>query len=212
MILLTAFFPTTPERAEELELCLKHNADQTFFERVVLLCEGKARPSFTHEKFVFVDMPHRMVYGDFFQYANRFHAKAICVVSNTDVMFDTTLTKFDDLPDARWRHCLFAITRTNEDDKLQNEGSQDTWVFKAPLPLFHGWGLTLGIIGCDSFLAQKALEHGLVVQNPALSIRCSHRHRVGVRNDMLTIPNSAEKTCYWQAPGYRAVCVPYSTL
>lgn len=212
MILLTAFFPTTPERAEELELCLKHNAAQRFFKHIVLLCEGKARPSFQHEKLVFVDMPRRMVYGDFFQYANQFHSGSICVVSNTDVMYDDTLTKFVYLTDSRWQNRLFAITRTNEDGKLQNSGSQDTWVFKAPLKVFDGWNLILGIVGCDSFLAQKALEAEMFVENPALSVRCSHLHRVGVRNDMLPVEGSDKKTCYWHAPGYRAVCVSYSEL
>lgn len=212
MILLTAFFPTAPERAEELELCLRHNAAQPFFKRIVLLCEGQARPSFSHDKFVFVDMPRRMFYGDFFQYANQFHAGSICVVSNTDVMYDNTLTKFLYLPSERWQDHLYAITRTNEDGKLQNCGSQDTWVFKAPLKEFDGWNLILGIVGCDSFLAQKAIEAGVAVTNPALSVRCSHRHRVGVRNDMLPVPGSDKKTCYWHAPGYRAVGVAYSEL
>jgi len=212
MILLTAFFPTTAERAEELELCLKHNLRLAFFKQVVLLCERNARPSFTDPKLSFTDMPRRMFYGDFFQYANQFHDGAICVVANTDVMYDDTLTKFVYLPKERWENRLYAITRTNEDGKLQNEGSQDTWIFKAPLKEFDGWNLILGIVGCDSFLAQKAVEAGIVVQNPALSIRCSHRHRVGVRNDMLPVPDSDKKTCYWHAPGYRAVCIPYSNL
>lgn len=212
MILLTAFFPTTPERAEELELCLKHNANQRFFKHIILLCEGKARPSFSHPKFVCVDMPHRMVYGDFFQYANQFHAGAICVVSNTDVMYDDSLTKFVYLPDARWQNHLFAITRTNEDGNLQNTGSQDTWVFKAPIKTFDGWEIILGIVGCDSLLIQKATEAKISVTNPALSIRCSHRHRVGVRNDMLPVAGSDQKTCYWWSPGYRGCCVDYSEL
>jgi len=212
MILLTAFFPTTAERTEELELCLKHNAAQPFFERIVLLCERQAHPSFSDDKFVFVDMPDRMVYGDFFHYANQFHPGAICVVSNTDVMYNDTLTKFTYLPEARWQNHLYAVTRTNEDGNFQNTGSQDTWVFKAPLKEFEGWNIVLGIVGCDSFLVQKAVDAGISVQNPALSIRCLHRHRVGVRNDMLPVLNSDQKTCYWHAPGYRGCCVPYSTL
>lgn len=213
MILLTAYFPTTLERAEELDLCLKHNADQPFFEQVVLLCEQAARPSFSHPKLVFVDMPRRMVYGDFFQYANQFYPPGtICVVSNTDVMYDDTLAKFEKLPEARWSDQLFAITRTNEDGNLQNSGSQDTWVFKTPLREFDGWKLILGIVGCDSFLVQKAIEAGIKVQNPAHTIKCHHRHRIGVRNDMLEVPGQKDKTCYWWAPGYRAYCVPYSDL
>jgi hypothetical protein len=153
-----------------------------------------------------------MTYGDFFQYANQFHNGQICVVSNTDVMYDETLDKFNRLPFQRWENRLFAITRTNEDGKLQNTGSQDTWVFRTPLKRFGGWELILGIIGCDSFLVQKALEADMEVENPALNIRCSHRHRVGVRNDMLPVPGSDQKTCYWKAPGYKAIGVDYSVL
>jgi hypothetical protein len=212
MILLSAFFPTTPERAKELEFCLEHNILQPFFEHVVILCEGGGLPNLSSNKITFVDMPRRMVYGDFFQCANQFHSGQICVVSNTDVMYDETLDKFNHLPFQRWENRLFAITRTNEDGRLQNPGSQDTWVFKAPLQKFDGWKLILGIIGCDSFLAQKALEADMEVENPALSIRCLHRHRVGVRNDMLPVEGSDKKTCYWESPGYKAVGISYSLL
>jgi len=212
MILLTAFFPTTPERAEELEVCLKHNLAQPFFKNVVLLCEKGARPSITHEKLITVDMPRRMLYGDFFQYANQFYPEKICVVSNTDVMYNDTLTKFIYLPKECWGNHLFAITRTNEDGRLQNEGSQDTWVFKAPIKQFDGWNLILGIVGCDSLLVQKAVESGLTASNPALSVQCSHLHRVAVRNDMLPVEGSDKKTCYWWAEGYRGFCLPYTKI
>lgn len=212
MILLTAFFPTTPERAEELEGCLKHNLQQPFLSWVILLCEGGAKPSFSHPALILVDMPHRMVYGDFFQYANQFHSGHICVVSNADVMFDSSLAQFRQLSAERWENRLFAITRTNEDGQLQNTGSQDTWVFQAPIKHFDGWTIIPGIVGCDSFLVQKASEAGFTVENPALSVRCAHRHRVGVRNDMLSVEGSDKKTCYWWTSGYRGYCVPYTTL
>lgn len=212
MILLTAFFPTTPERAQELEVCLKHNVGLPFFEHMVILCEGGVLPAISDPKITFVEMPQRMVYGDFFQYANQFYSGQICAVANTDVMYDDSFRLFERLEWQRWVDRLFAITRTNEDGKLQNPGSQDTWVFKTPLKQFDGWKLILGIVGCDSFLAQKALEAGLEVENPALSVRCLHRHRVGVRNDMLPVPGKLEKTCYWHYPGYRAVMLPYSML
>lgn len=212
MILLTAFFPTTPEREAELLHCIEHNLAQPFFSGVVLLCEGGVTPKIAHPKLYCVTVLERPVYGDFFERANIYHPGQICVVSNTDVMYDDSLVLFETLPPERWHNQLFAITRTNENGQLQNTGSQDTWVFKAPLQVFDGWGLILGIIGCDSFLAQKAIEAGIQVENPAISVHCLHRHRVGIHNDMLTVPGKAEKTCYWYAPGYRAFCVPYSSL
>jgi hypothetical protein len=212
MILLTSFYPTTPEREAELVLCIEHNAAQACFSEIVLICERSARTKFQHPKLKAVDVTNRPTYGTFFDYANANYADQIVVVSNTDVMYNDTLLQFNSLHPDRWNNRLYAVTRTNEDGKLQNCGSQDTWVFKAPLPAFD-WNLVVGIVGCDSFLAQKAVEAGVQVQNPALSIRCLHRHRVPVRNDMLPFPDgSGQKTCYWNAPGYRAFNVPYSTL
>lgn len=212
MILLTSFFQTTPEREDELALCIEHNAAQACFSEIVLVCERGARTKFQHHKLKFVDVTDRPTYGTFFEYANANYNDQIVVVSNTDVMYDDTMLLFNNLRPERWNNRLYAITRTNEDGNLQNCGSQDTWVFKAPIPVFS-WNLIVGIVGCDSFLAQKALEAGMYVQNPALSIRCSHRHRVPVRNDMLPFPDgSGQKTCYWEAPGYRCVCISYSEL
>jgi hypothetical protein len=210
MTLLSAYFPTTPERDEELKLCIRHNLEQPFFSAVVLVCEAGADSRLDHPKLRCVNVSQRPDYRVFFALGNQCQPGEIVVVSNTDIMYDETLKCLLRLPAEHWEGTLFAVTRTNEDGKLQNPGSMDTWVYRAPLPEFDGWNLIPGIIGCDSFLAQKAMEAGLRVYNPALSIRCHHRHRVGARKDWLVV--DGQGTCYWHAPGYAAVEIPYCEL
>jgi hypothetical protein len=204
--LLTTFFPTTTERQAELELCLSHNLGLSWFDKLILFCEKGAHPALTHTKLEFVNISYRPTYGTFFGYANIHFQNLIIAISNTDIMFNETLLKFNTLPLRRWQSTMFCITRTNEDGCLENPGSQDTWVFKAPMPVFD-WNIVLGINGCESFLAQKAIESGICLQNPALDIRCLHRHRVPIYNRYLD-----NEWCYWHASGYKGINIPYSHL
>jgi hypothetical protein len=55
-------------------------------------------------------------------------------------------------------------------------------VFKAGgLPAFEA-GFQLGIPGCESRLAFEAAAAGVIVVDPALSIRCHHHHASAVRS------------------------------
>jgi len=204
MILLTTFFKNEP-REEELVHCIKHNLDQPFFSRVFIFCERGYLPPIEHPKLEFVSVSDRPTYGAYFEFANKSLLGEFVVVSNTDIKYDSTMELLASLPPSRWDNHLFCITRVNEDGQLQNQWSQDTWVFKAPICKMQD-DIILGIDGCDTYLAQKAVEAGLTVSNPCHSVRCHHYHRSGGRRARLN------GSCYWSAPGYTGHAIPFSTL
>lgn len=133
----------------------------------------------------------RWTFADFFDLAARDFPGELCVVSNSDVSFDGSLALAAALFEAP--RVLVALTRWDDDAAPSMEGrvdtrtwrfysqSQDAWVFRAgALPPFEA-GFRLGVPRCENRLAFEAARAGILVMNPALSIRVRHHHATNVR-------------------------------
>jgi len=176
MILLHQWYGSpNRERQAELDRVREINAAATVFAEVVPV-EGTAK---------------RWTFADFFQLAAERFPGRICVVSNSDIAFDETIALAEPLAE---QGGLVALTRWDDAASPSMEGrsagehwhffshSQDAWVFKAGgLPAFEA-GFQLGIPGCESRLAFEAAAAGVIVVDPALSIRCHHHHASAVRS------------------------------
>lgn len=222
--LLTTLYPVrSAARLAELRHCLETNLRNPHIEDVTLFVERmedvdaewllKLRAAFD-ERVKLVPIDHRTTYADYFVYANEHLKDKLVLICNTDIFYDESLRFVNRLAfPMNPTSLLLAITRYNWNPDTKkaeiqgwevggNCGSQDTWIFKAPIRKFD-WDITVGVIGCDSFLAQRAQEAGIAVWNPAVNIRTYHYHVDSERND------APEGKTYWKHPEYRGVTIPF---
>lgn len=159
----------------------------------------------------------RASFEDFWKLADKRYNDTAIIISNADIYFDNTLTMLEkyDLS-----HMFIALTRWDINE-IKSESlayatwdaakkqfipftgrsfSQDTWIFKTPLPKFKDPSMKLGMLHFDPRLAYQARQAGLQVINPCLNIKCHHLHLSGIRHYQMTRP---------EGPTY---FIPFSTL
>ena len=162
-------------RQAELDEALARNEACDVFERIVPV-EGAAK---------------RWTFADLFTLAAEQFPGRLCVVANSDISFDESLGLASRLLEAP--SVLVALSRWDDDAAPSMEGrvdtttwqfysqSQDAWIFRAgSLPRFDA-AFQLGIPRCENRLAFEAARAGVVVRNPALSIKARHHHATNVR-------------------------------
>jgi hypothetical protein len=166
-----------PARAVELATVRERNAASGIFTTILPVADGG-----------------RKTFAELFDLAARRFPGEICVVANSDIAFDASLAGTEDLIRRHPRPLLVALSRWDDPSGPSMEGridpatwrfyshSQDTWVFRAgSLPDFAAQ-FTLGIPACESRLAYEAVQAGVAVVNPALSVRTWHHHGSAVRS------------------------------
>ena len=174
----------TPERQAEIDTCLRNNLLNPYLSAIHLLTEEQFDLSqFPNcDKIVQTVVGERLTFERAFQYANDtdHDGKLIWILSNADIYFDESL-RLVELKNLAGT--LYALTRHDVQPdgamKLVAEsfahGSQDAWIFTTPVDLIRMYTkFRLGIPGCDNRIAYEFLRHGLVVTNPAISIKCIH--------------------------------------
>lgn len=181
MILLSQWYePEDPSRMAELEKARKANADSGLFKDITYLNGVKSD----------------WKYNDFFDYAATHFYGEVCILANTDIIFDETARI---VPEICQKGRILALTRW-EDPSSPNmlghfsgaanmigrycffSGSQDSWCFIAgglpPLPS----RVPMGVPGCDNVIAGWATKSGCEVFNPAMDIKTWHVHESGARS------------------------------
>ena len=136
----------------------------------------------------------RHTFADLFTLAAERFAGTVCVVANSDIAFDGSLRAAAELLLGCDRPALVALTRWDDAAGPSMEGrvdsatwrfyshSQDAWLFVAgSLPPFEA-AFTLGIPACENRMTYEAVTAGVVVINPALSVRTWHHHSSAVRS------------------------------
>jgi len=224
------------DRLKEFRYCIEKNADNPIVEKLHVLWERKdpiksrdpklkVREHYFGDPFPFDDdhlfLNHpkitvhicdgRPMYSDFIRVARDEHLEGkVIAICNTDIWTDETLALAENIQ----TDTIYAITRHNwdpgkkESTGLQGDGlhgSQDTWIFRHPLRPFQN-EIYMGVLGCDSYFAQKAIEMGITVINPCRQIKTYHLHTIGWRN------NTPGGKSYWDSPDYMAVCIQPSDI
>jgi hypothetical protein len=163
-----------PARQAELVAARAANAACAAFRRVEAV-DGAAR---------------RWTFADLFAVAAERFPGDICVIANSDISFDEGIEVLRTLVRPG---VLVALTRWDDDTAPSMEGrvdpvtwrfysqSQDAWAFVAGgLPRFPA-DFRLGMPCCENRLAYEAAAAGVIVVDPALSIRARHHHETAVR-------------------------------
>jgi hypothetical protein len=196
MILVTTYYISDDEeRNNEIKKCLIKNIENKYIEKIYLLNNKIFDLSFYKktkkiEQFIIsFDKDYILNYKDAIQFINNNLKNKICILSNSDIYFDNTLSKINDntISDK-----FFALLRYDE-DKLGNKkiftqfdeprnNSQDSWIFKSPLNIdLNKINFTFRTLGCDNIFAKYVYDIGLKISNPSYDIITTHVHNTEFR-------------------------------
>lgn len=127
----------------------------------------------------------RWSFGEFLELASQEYRGKVCVVANADIFFDETILSLQEMcrPER-----LIALTRWEPpfsgpwmighliNKELFFSGSQDSWAFIGgeipPVKL----EVSLGTQCCDQLVCGWAVQAGLEVFSPSMSVRSFHVH------------------------------------
>ena len=175
ILLYQRYAATTPERQAELDLCAEMNARSLLFEEI---------------RGIDVDVETRMTYGDFFRLCASEYNGKLCVVANSDILFDDTarlletvvapgrivaLTRWEPL--TRWQ-------RAGHSPRMLGHfymerfysGTQDSWAFIGGELVGIGDAVPLGFVGCDQAILGECYGANIEIADPALDIKTWHQH------------------------------------
>lgn len=215
--LMTQMYPIRDDlRLWEIRTAIEKNLSNDQISHLYLFLDSFSdeqkkleRFSFIHNpKITIIDVNSRPTYKTFFDYAEANLAHKWCAVSNSDCFFDDSVRKFHGVHFINRLACITRYNIGHHDDDLTIQGdggSHDAWVFVPPIKPFHN-DILMGVLGCDSYLAQKALEAGIDVFNPCLDVKLRHLHRIGERNDA---PGGKR---YWDEPDYKGTLVRFGHM
>ena len=212
----TIYAIRSPARLLEIRECFERNLANPLIRRIVVFAENVPNTAdydfLMLPKIVIVPITERPMYRDFFSMANVSFPGQVVAVCNSDVYFDHTLSEAEKVQhEDFWCLCRYnKITEGPNAGKHMIEqggggGSYDAWIFCAPIKPFKD-DILLGVIGCDSYLAQHAEAAGLRLKNPCKSIIMRHVHASSERNDK---PSGLS---YWEAPDYVRHVMPPCAL
>ena len=198
MILITTYYISdNKERQKELDRCLIKNSENNYIEKIYLLNNEVFNLDFIFNQkkieqvIITNEKNYKLKYNDAINFINNNLDGSICILSNSDIYFDNSLSKIYDKNRINENN-LFALLRYDEDkngnkiifkffDEPRND-SQDSWIFKSPLKIdLDKINFSFGTLGCDSIFANIIYDSGLKVSNPCYDIITTHVHNTEYR-------------------------------
>lgn len=168
MILISQWYtPKDRDRLNELLYVRERNESSGVFDAVVYL-DGDSR---------------RLSFRDLFSEASSKFAGQICVVANTDIVFDETMKL---LPSVTRKNRIVALTRWESPlsprmighytREMFFSGSQDSWAFEAGSIASLELDIPTGEQGCEQALLGWAVSAGIEIVSPSIDIKTWHVH------------------------------------
>lgn len=190
-LLIEGYDSGVPARDAELLYCLAQNTQNPMISCVHLFITEDSVSSqltFKSDRLNVIRRSQRPTVYELFEYANKELAGKVCIIANSDIVFDSTLDSVDEYLDSetvlalsRWEHAEEAAAKSfrskPEIHPMLNAASQDCWIFSSPIRISDNMDFRLGMPGADNRLARLLLEQNYVVSNPADSIVALHMHQ-----------------------------------
>lgn len=202
MNLITTFYHSeNNQRNNEIQKCLISNNNNSYIKKIYLLNDKMYPLHFIQDKTKIVQIEvddknkDRLMFSYAFHFINNNLSGEPCILSNSDIIFDNTLSLFNNY---NWNNKFLALSRYNDfaRKQLALQYSQDAWLFMSPCKIPLGkCNFTLGKMGCDGRIAYLAHDSGYHLLNPALSIYSYHVHESNFRT--YKINDRVEKPYIW---------------
>ncbi len=198
-LIISLYNETNSQRRQEYIQCLKNNLRNPLISTIFILYDNsKDNPKVPAQNALFnylIKKPVRIsitsgkpTFEQCRQIAHTYFPQSNVIIANADIYFNETLQH---LATYDITNKFLALTRWNaqEDGSLIIENvcgipfefGQDAWIFRTSLTPFKETNIQLGTWACDDIIAFWALESGLKVLNPSLTIQACHLHRSDVR-------------------------------
>ena len=200
------------ERCQEYITCMERNLNihlsnniHVFFDTSGNSANNKLLKYLKSKPVTITYIKGRASFDNFRKLAHEQYTETAIIISNADIYFNETLAileKYDlsnifialtrwDLKKDNSESLFYATWDAAKQQYICLNGqcfSQDTWIFKTPLPKFKDNSMKLGMLHFDPRLAYQAKQAGLEVINPCLTIKCHHLHLSEIRHYQLLHP------------------------
>ena len=207
MELIIEYFKSTNEQRDvEYKTCINENLKCSHIDKIHVFISDESILDIINPKIEIIKIEKRPSFKFLFEYCNENLINKICIIANTDIFFDETLSNLNKIDIS---NTFLAITRW---DLFVNNGqwsmgfydnmwrgnittgqlSQDSWIFKSPISIDDRSDFLMGKPGCDNRIVQIYHELGYNVKNPSKQIITKHFHLTNYRtynhNDMIMGP------------------------
>ena len=189
MNLLVNFFKSNNDkRNEEYLFALNRNIDNEYIDTIFLFVEDMSHvEGIESEKVKIVELDSRPTFQDIIDFGNKELKGQQCIISNTDIFMDDTLSH---VKDNDISNLFLSLTRwdvktdgTIEYYDVENKGwTQDTYIYESPIDIKDA-NFFVGLPGQENRLAYLAYEAGLNVINPSLLVIIKHFHLTDYTSD-----------------------------
>ncbi len=203
-LITTYYISENNDRQNEIKKCLIKNIQNQYIQKIYLLNSEIYNLDFIksfdiNNKVIQIqiydeyenDSKNILKYSDAIDFINNNLYESLCILANSDIYFNDTLSKIN----YETMHGKFyALLRYDEEingkktifkrHDIPRDDSQDSWIFNSPLLInltsinFH-----FGTLGCDSIFANAIHENTLLkISNPAYDIITTHVHQTQFRS------------------------------
>jgi hypothetical protein len=203
-LIINYHVPASEERRLEYNHCVLTNHNSGLFNTITNLSDVNSHKllldaisSNPLTSILHKNTNYRPKFSDMVRYCNDQLYGQICIISNTDILFNQSINhvKFLNLD-----KCLLCVTRWEQDCHTWEQNcmryfagrwcikqrnnmnyyaaqSQDVWVFKSPLRVpIYLLDFPMGTMGCDGKFGHIANMSGYQTFNPCMTIKCYHYH------------------------------------
>lgn len=196
VIITSDYFCKDIKRRREIRQVFNCNIKLNFIKRYIVLFESfdelsasdKAEYNYlNHEKVEVINSVGRQNYADLFAIAKDQSHDSICVIANSDMIFDATLNRLQEFNFTN--KSLLALSRwepeqndescysTPKNIRHDMTWSYDSYIFQPQLDvdLETIRDIKIGLGGCDNLLVKRLIVDNLIrVENPVFDIRSYH--------------------------------------
>jgi len=145
---------------------------------------------YNHKYFKTIDAIYqkdKMTYATLLELANHKYKNTICVIANSDIIFDETIYLCEEFLED---NMIMSLTRYNNHN-IEEQGifhgidfysySQDAWIFKAGTLAEFNADFMLGKPKCENRFLLEALMNDVKIVNPSIDIKIHHNHKSNIR-------------------------------
>lgn len=202
-LITTYYISENIDRQNEIKKCLIKNIQNKYIKKIYLLNSEIYDLDFIMNIDVYNKVTQVQIYeesqlnskkilkySDAIDFINRNLPESLCILSNSDIYFNDSLSKINY---ESMNGKFYALLRYDEEmngkrtifkrHDIPRDDSQDAWIFNSPLKInlsyldFH-----FGTLGCDSIFANAVHENTfLKISNPAYDIITIHVHQTQFR-------------------------------
>ena len=185
-LLIEYFKSKNYQRETEYRSCISENVKNNLIKKIIIFIDDDSDPQIQSDKIQIIRNKIRPTFKYLFEYCNLNFQNEICVISNTDIIFDETLSI---VQNTNLDNTFLALTRWDIVPYNGSYGlrffnvnmSQDSWMFKSPVKIDDRLNIYLGKPGIDNRVARLMHDNGYDVKNPGKQIITKHFHVSGLR-------------------------------